>query len=86
MFVLYKIETALRFDQDLRKQGVPINMGIERRLENHLWFPIIDKWHKVHQKKIETSNVFSKMLCTSLYLEIDGDIKHFNSCVDEQIS
>ena len=42
-------------------QGVPINMGIERRLECRLWFPIIYKWHIVHEKKNESLNELSKM-------------------------
>ena len=36
--------------------GVPINMGIQRRLEYRLWFQIIDKWHKMHQKNIEITS------------------------------
>jgi len=33
---------------------VPINIGMERRLDYRLSFPIIDKLHKVHQKGIES--------------------------------
>ena len=41
-------------------QGVPINMGIERRLIYCLWFPINDKWHKMHQKLISSLLSFPK--------------------------
>ena len=43
---------------------------------------MIDKWHKVHQKKIELFpfNCFPKCGLPSLYIfKIDRDIKHLNS-------
>ena len=49
----------------VRVQGAPINMGIERRLEYRLWFPLIDKWHTVHQKNWKSKEL-SKVVSLKL--------------------
>jgi len=40
--------------------GVPINMGINRRLEYRLWFLIIDNEIKCINKKIENLKSYTK--------------------------
>ena len=37
--------------------GFAINIGMERRLEYRLSFPIINKLHKVHQKRLNLSEL-----------------------------
>ena len=53
-------------------QGVPKNIGINRRLKYRLWIPIIVKWRKVHQKRIDNLMSFPKW--GLLILNIDRDI------------
>ena len=48
--------------------GVPINMGIERRPEYRLLFPIIGKSYEVHQKEIESLMSWPKCRQPSFYL------------------
>ena len=57
----------------LYKQGVPNpnELGFKKRLEYRLWYPIIDRWHKVHQKKIERLMSFPKCCLPSIFMGID---------------
>lgn len=59
-------------------QGVSINIGINRRLENRLRFLKVVKWQNVYQNKNCMSWVFQNLLWI---IKITEDIKHLNDFV-----
>ena len=58
-------------------QGVPIKMGITRRLENRLRSPTVNKWWRVNQNKDWMFYALLKRLSALYIKNIDGDFKHW---------